>query len=80
LYSKLIREEVDRILWAQASNHGFLVKSYYKTLQTGKHYSFPWKSIWKVKATHIVFFLWTTSKGRILTIDNLRRRDFSQAN
>jgi hypothetical protein len=39
--------------------------------------SFPWKSIWKVKAPpHITFFLWVTAWGRILTVDNLRRRGF----
>jgi len=73
--------EVDSMLWIQASSHGFAVKSYYKMLQLGEHCSSPWKSIWKVKAPpHIAFFLWTAAKGRIITIDNLRRRGFSLAN
>ena len=52
--------EATRMLWTLARNHGFDVKSYYKTLQTGKPWSF-WKSVWKVKAPpRIDFFIWTT--------------------
>lgn len=37
--------------------------------------SFPWKSICKVKVPRKVAFLsWTATLGKILTIDNLRRR------
>jgi hypothetical protein len=69
------------MLWTPSSSHGFARKSYYKMLQSGEHSSFPWESIWKVKAPpRIAFFLWTAAKGRILTVDNLRRRGFSLAN
>ena len=38
-------------------------------------YSFPWKSIWKVKVpVKVSFFVWTAALGRILTVDNLRKR------
>jgi hypothetical protein len=38
-------------------------------------YSFPWKSIWKVKVpVRVSFFAWTAAPGRILTLDNLRKR------
>jgi hypothetical protein len=34
---------------------------------------FPWKSIWKAKVPpRVAFFIWTSSLGRILTMDNLR--------
>ena len=37
---------------------------------------FPWKSIWKVKCpTKVAFFTWTMVRGRILTLDNLRKRN-----
>jgi hypothetical protein len=37
---------------------------------------FPWKSIWKVGAPPCVaFFVWTAAHGKILTIDNLRKRN-----
>ena len=37
--------------------------------------SFPWKGIWSVKVPkRVLFFLWTTVLGKILTLDNLTRR------
>jgi hypothetical protein len=69
------------MVWTPSSCHGFAVKSYYIMLQIGKHNSFPWKSIWKVKTPpHIAFFLWATTLGRILTVDNLRRQGFQLIN
>jgi hypothetical protein len=36
---------------------------------------FLWKSIWKVKAhSRVAFFVWT-ALGKILTLDNLRKRN-----
>jgi hypothetical protein len=37
--------------------------------------SFPWKSNWRSKAPfRVTFFTWTTFLGKILTLDNLRKR------
>ena len=53
----------------------FEVKSYYKVLTQVDHPPFPWKSIWKVRVpTRIAFFTWIAALGKILTIDNLRKR------
>jgi hypothetical protein len=42
---------------------------------------FPLNSIWKVNtAPHIAFFTWTETLGKILTIDNLRRRGLPLVN
>jgi hypothetical protein len=36
----------------------------------------PWKSIWKSKApTRVAFFVWTAVLGKILTLDNLRKKN-----
>ena len=36
---------------------------------------FPWKSVWKVRAPpRVAFFVWTAAHGKILTMDNLRKR------
>lgn len=68
---------MDNMVWTPSSHHGFAVKSYYTMLHSGEHISFPWKSIWKVKAPRcFAFFLWATTLGRILTVDSLRRRSF----
>jgi hypothetical protein len=74
LYSlKTHMGEATRMLWTLASNHGFDVKSYYKTLQTREPWSF-WKSVWKVKAPpYIDFFIWTTDLGRSFMVDNLKK-------
>lgn len=53
----------------------FEVRSYYRVLRSTTQPPFPWKTIWKLKMpTKVSFFLWTAALGRILTIDNLRRR------
>jgi hypothetical protein len=51
----------------------FEVKSYCKVLTNrNPHFFFPWKSIWKVKVpTKVAFFMWTTDRGKILSMDNL---------
>ena len=49
--------------------------SYYRALQPPNSFSFPWKPLWKTKfPTKVSFFIWTASLGKILTIDNLRKR------
>ncbi len=36
---------------------------------------FPWKPIWKSKVPpRVAFFVWIVAKGKILTMDNLRKR------
>jgi hypothetical protein len=52
------------------------VKSFYKALAGQEVFSFPWKSIWHVRApSRVSFFVWTVALGKILTHDNLRRRN-----
>ena len=42
---------------------------------------FPCKSIGKVKAPwKVAFFTWTTAKGKILTLDNLSKRNICIVN
>ena len=51
----------------------FEVKSYHKALSPTGYYSSPWKPIWKAKVpTKIACSTWTTTEGKILTMDNLR--------
>jgi hypothetical protein len=79
--SKTHPGEVDNLLWTTSSSQKFTVKSYYTLLQSSEHSSFPWRSVWKVKAPHhVAFFLWTAALDRILKMNTLRKRDFSLAN
>ena len=65
----------DRLCWRGGSKDGFQVKSYYRALLPQSVFAMPWKSIWKSKAPpRVAFFVWTAALGRILTTDNLRRR------
>jgi hypothetical protein len=59
----------------------FKVKSFYHVLLPRGSSSFPWKSIWRTKAPpRVAFFAWTTTRSKILTFDNLRRRGIIMVN
>uniref|UniRef100_A0A2N9HIT7 Reverse transcriptase domain-containing protein n=1 Tax=Fagus sylvatica TaxID=28930 RepID=A0A2N9HIT7_FAGSY len=65
----------DLLCWERPSNHKFAVKRYYRSLSPCSSIPFPWKPIWKVKVPPRVAFLsWTATLGKVLTIDNLRKR------
>jgi hypothetical protein len=71
---------LDRIIWSPSKRKLFEVSSFFGVLSISlDRYeagcSFPWKGIWKVKVPRRVsFFVWTASLGKILTLDNLRKR------
>uniref|UniRef100_A0A2N9FQZ1 Reverse transcriptase zinc-binding domain-containing protein n=1 Tax=Fagus sylvatica TaxID=28930 RepID=A0A2N9FQZ1_FAGSY len=61
--------------WEPARRESLQVRSYYSALIQPTRNSFPWRSVWKSKVqTPVAFFSWTVALGRILTIDNLRKR------
>uniref|UniRef100_A0A2N9HC79 Reverse transcriptase domain-containing protein n=1 Tax=Fagus sylvatica TaxID=28930 RepID=A0A2N9HC79_FAGSY len=65
----------DRMCWRGSSKEDYQVKNYYKHLLPSAGVLVPWKSIWKTNAPpRVAFFVWVAAMGRILTIDNLRRR------
>ena len=76
IYSAVPRPgESDTICWNPSSNKVFSVNSYYKVLTSPNHRSFPWKRVWKsLVPSKINFFVWTAVLGKVLTIDNLRKR------
>jgi hypothetical protein len=76
LYSILVRHGADdRLVWNLSKRGLFEVKSYYEVLNRKDALPFLWKSIWRVKApAREAFFVWTTTLGKILTHDNLRKR------
>jgi hypothetical protein len=56
---------------------GCLLGSFYQIIHYGGTPSsfFPWKSIWRLKTLiRVAFFVWTAALGKILTVDNLRKR------
>jgi hypothetical protein len=66
----------DRLSWRSRPSKGFTVKTFYHCLCPSHSGSFPWKFIWKAKVPQrIAFFSWTAALGKLLTIDNLRKRN-----
>ena len=52
------------------------MKSYYKVKINLGSVDGPWKIIWKSKALpRMAFFVWTAVMGKILTVDNLRKKN-----
>jgi hypothetical protein len=81
LYSiKLHRDGEDKLWWSPSRKGKFDVRSFYKTLAYKEIFFFylfflPWKSIWQTKAPlKVAFFTWTIALGKILTLDNLSKR------
>jgi hypothetical protein len=71
------REDADRLRWTLNWRAVFDTSSYYCVLQPPTEVSFPWKSIWGVKAPkRVSFFGWEATCGKILTCDNLMRQGF----
>ena len=65
----------DRMRWKLKPNGEFDIRSFYNKLRDSPPIVFPWKAIWRVKATRRVsFFVWCVAWNKILTTDNLRLR------
>jgi hypothetical protein len=80
LYSQTVRPGgEDKICWIPSKRKSFEVKLYYQVLFnpiSTVQAVFLWKGIWKVKAPlRVAFFVWTAILGKILTLDNLRKRN-----
>jgi hypothetical protein len=68
--------EEDRLVWSPSKRDQFEVKLFYVVLNRQDDPSFPWKSIWHVKApSRVPFSVWTIALGKILTHDNLRKKN-----
>jgi hypothetical protein len=76
LYSiRLERVGEDKLWWSPSRKWKFDVRSFYKTLAHKESDCFPWKSIWRTKApSKVTFFAWVAALRKILTLDNLRKR------
>jgi hypothetical protein len=73
--SKLDCEGEDQLWWSLSHKEKFDVRSFYKALACKGVVHFPWKSIWRTKAPlKVAFFAWAAALGKILTLDNLRKK------
>ena len=78
IYSTKVRDVgSDNLCWKPVSSQGFKVSGYYHSISPSTGISFPWKMVWQSKVPpRVAFFSWTAALGKILTIDNLRKRHF----
>ena len=73
--SKVRRVGPDKVCWKQARSRGFEVRGFYLSFYPPTLTSFPWRIVWQSKVPpRAAFFSWSTSLGKILTTDNLRKR------
>jgi hypothetical protein len=76
LYSYKLGGRADKIWWVPNRKGKFEVSSFYDILISNVSIPFPWKSIWRTKAPPMVaFFVWSAALGKILTLDNLRKKN-----
>ena len=71
----------DRLCWDLNGNGKFDTRPFYHKIRNVAPSTFPWKGIWKVKVPkRKAFFMWTATRGQILTLDNLMLRGRPLAN
>jgi hypothetical protein len=76
LYSYNLGSRVDKIWWVPNRKGKFEMRSFDNILISHVSFPFPWKSIWCTKAPQrVAFFVWSAALGKILTLDNLRRKN-----
>jgi hypothetical protein len=69
------RDREDKLWWSPSRKGKFDVRSFYKIFAYKETAHFPWKSIWRTKVPlKVAFFAWVAALGKILTLDNLRKR------
>ncbi|RVW94166.1 hypothetical protein CK203_038228 [Vitis vinifera] len=75
------REEEDKVVWTTPKYGTFSIKSLYSILEPGGSSLFPSDSIWRVSVPpKVAFFAWEASWGKVLTLEQLQRREYSLAN
>ena len=82
LHNKKIRPvQEDRLLLKESITDGFLVRHMYRKLMFSPPLDFPWRSIWNpIVHPKLGFFAWEASWGKVLTLDQLKRRGIPLVN
>ena len=82
LHNKKVRSvQEDRLLLKDSISDGFSVRHMYRKLMFSPPFDFPSKSIWNpIVPPKLGFFAWEASWGKVLTLDQLKRRGIPLAN
>ena len=82
LVNKKIRPyQEDRLLLKESRTPGFSVSLIYRKLRYSPPTDFPWRSIWNpIVPPKLGFFAWEASWGKVLTLDQLKRKGIPLVN
>ena len=82
LHNKKIRHfQEDRLLLKESITYGFSVRHMYRKLMYSLPIDFPCRSIWNpIVPLKLGFFAWEASWGKVLTLDQLKRRGIPLVN
>ena len=82
LHNKKIRPvQEDRLLLKKSITDGFSVRHMYRKLMFSPPLDFPSRSIWNpIVPPKLGFFAWEASWGKVLTLDQLKRRGIPLVN
>ena len=82
LHNKKIRSmQEDRLLLKESITDGFSVRHMYRKLMFSPPLDFPSRSIWNpIVPPKLGFFAWEASWGKVLTLDQLKRRGIPLVN
>ena len=82
LVNKKVRPfQEDRLLLKESKINGFSVSLMYRKLRYSLPTDFPWRSIWNpIVPPKMGFFAWEASWGKVLTLDQLKRKGIPLAN
>ena len=71
--------EKDRLVWRKAKDVSFSVKLFFDFLEGGRTIHFMKRMIWKqCVPTKIGFFAWEAWWGKVLTVDQLKKRGYGR--
>ena len=82
LHGQIVKkEEEDRVVCKRDSKGVFFVKGLYSLLETDGTIPLSLKIIWNLWILlKVSFFIWEACWGRVLTLDQLQRREWKLAN
>ena len=78
---RVTAELEDKVVWKKTKNGIFTIKSLYSAVEPGNTVRFPRNIIWcPYVPPKMGFFAWEASWGKVLTLDQLKRRGRTLAN
>ena len=78
---KIIPFQEDRLLLKESRTNGFSVSLMFRKLRYSPPTDFPWRSIWNpIVPPKLGFFAWKASWGKVLTLDQLKRKGIPLVN